>query len=233
MGLLSGLLDAVFPPLCPVCREGLIDEGLCTDCAKTVRWIRKPFCSVCGIPFSTGTDTHRCAGCIKKRQPFEMARSAIYYQGAGLRAIRRFKYRYDMTVVESLRRFVIHGFGLFGTDCFDLIVPVPLHPRRLRERGFNQALLIARILERHSGIRVEPRVLRRIKHTSPQVALEEKERLANVKDAFRVEDERLVRNRRVLLVDDVMTTGATIRECARTLKMAGATVYALTVARVI
>ncbi len=233
MGVVHRLFELMFPPLCPVCREGLADDGLCAECVKTIRWIERPFCPVCGIPFSAGTDQHRCAECIKKRQPFERARSAIYYEGAGLKAIRRFKYRYDMTVEDSLRRFITYGLALLDTEGFDLMVPVPLHPKRLRERGFNQALLIARMLSGHTGIRVEPQALRRVKYTSPQVALEEKERLVNVRDAFMVEDEGLVRNKKVLLVDDVMTTGATIRECAGTLKRAGARVYALTVARVV
>ncbi len=233
MSVLSRLVEVLFPPLCPVCREGLSDEGMCAGCMETVRWIERPFCTVCGIPFSAGTGEHRCAECIKRSQPFERARSAVYYQGAGLKAIRKFKYRYDMTVEPTLERFVTHGFELLDVAHLDLMVPVPLHTRRLKERGFNQALLIARILSKHTGIAVDWRSLRRISYTGPQVALEEKERLVNVRNAFRVEEEGLFRNKKVLLVDDVMTTGATIKECARTLKRAGAQVYALTVARVV
>jgi ComF family protein len=119
-----------------------------------------------------------------------------------------------------------------GIKGFDVVIPVPLHKQRLKERGFNQSLLLAREVARVFGLEVDYRSLKRIRPTRPQVDLKPDERKKNVKGAFDVKSPERVRGRRVLLVDDVFTTGATVSECARVLKKAGAEVYVLTLARV-
>lgn len=146
-------------------------------------------------------------------------------------AIQRFKYHGDIKLAAPLGRFweKIDFEDLF----FEAIIPVPLHPNRLRERGFNQALLLGKILGRTINKKVFPRALRRIRNTIPQVQLDHGEREKNVRGAFVVREPQKILDKRLLLVDDVFTTGATVNECARVLKKSGAKeVFVLTLARV-
>jgi ComF family protein len=146
-------------------------------------------------------------------------------------AIQRFKYHGDIKLAAPLGRFweKIDFEDLF----FEAIVPVPLHPTRLRERGFNQALLLGRILGKIHDKRVLVTPLKRIRNTLPQVQLDHGERAKNVREAFAVMDPKKIKDRHLLLVDDVFTTGATVNECAKVLKKSGAkTVSVLTLARV-
>ena len=222
------------PSLCGVCRQQVVDDGwLCEGCSSQLCWIEEPFCSVCGIPLN-GALTYRCASCIKQVPPYDRAVSAIYYKGSGLKAIRRFKYGCDMSLESVIEGFVRGGIGWLGHEPFDVVVPVPLHPIRLRQRGFNQSALIARMV---AGLLDRPLALwalERTRHSTPQVLLEKKARALNVKAAFRAGQPQRVEKKRVLLVDDVMTTGATVKECASELKRAGAErVVVFTVARVV
>jgi len=235
--VLCSLLDIIFPPVCPLCEEGLMDGILCADCRGGIlsKKIRGPICAVCGIPFiayGDVTEPHRgrlCGRCITEKTPFKEARSAFAYEGPVLDAIHRFKYGGRVALAGYLGRLASEAAEF--PDRMDVVVPVPLHKKRLQKRGFNQSLLIAREVAKRLNTEVDYMNLKRARETYPQINLRIKEREANIKGAFAVRDGKAFRDKKVLLVDDVFTTGATIRECAKMLKGAGAEVYVLTIAR--
>jgi ComF family protein len=184
-------------------------------------------CVVCGIPFQTsGGGDHRCGRCLQHPPHYRRARACAVYEtnasttGPLPALIQRYKYNREVSLAAALGRLLWEQTPLPLQD-YDLIVPVPLHTQRLRWRGFNQALLLARRLAGSADVAVEPFALRRTRPTRPQVELDESERKHNVRHAFGVTQPARLRRRRILLIDDVMTTGATVDECARELLDAG------------
>lgn len=232
--MLAELLDIFFPPVCPLC-EGSIAEGLfCEACAGGLssQKILGPKCVVCGTPFvSASSPDHICGVCQTQKMPFISSRSALAYNGAVVDAVHSFKYCGKVILGRPLGRLLAGTINLPLAP--QAVIPVPLHKKRLRERGFNQALLLAREVARHLGARVDYTNLKRLKNTAQQVQLKTEERRENVKGAFILERPGEVEGRTVLLIDDVYTTGATIMECAKVLKKAGASVHAITLARTV
>ena len=232
---LRALCDMVLPPRCPAC--GVITDGdgrFCADCFGGLDFIGAPQCDGCGVPFAydRGADA-LCGACLAEPPAWRRARAALAYQGPARTALLRYKFGdrehlAGMMVPQMVRA----GAGLLGPEV--LLVPVPLHRWRLWGRGFNQAALLARGLARagHGVLLVDGLV--RVRATRPSVGLDRAGRLKNVKGAFRVRDRALVDGRRVVLVDDVLTTGATALACAKALTRAGAaSVDVLTWARVV
>jgi len=183
-------------------------------------------CPHCGLPFAGVGIDHLCDRCRRRPPRFDQARAcALYDTGpetpSPLAAVvHQFKYNRDVTLAPLLA-------DLLAARCpygnhYDVLVPVPLHIERLRWRGFNQAVLLARRLARLWSVHLDPFLLTRIRPTPPQVGLDEGERRRNIVGAFAVRHVERIRRRRVLLVDDVYTTGATVNECARVLKRNGA-----------
>jgi ComF family protein len=191
-------------------------------------------CVICGKPFLSG-EGHICGACFKKRPPFDIARAAGVYAGSLSRAIIRFKFNGKMSLAGPLGKLMAETLlKEFDVKEIDSIIPVPLHRRRLRWRGFNQSLLLARQISDQTGLWVDADTLKRIRHTTPQTRLPLKERAENVRGAFNVSRESYVKDRAILLVDDVFTSGSTILECSRALKSAGASrVMALTAAKAV
>jgi len=207
-----------------------------------MRLISHPLCTVCGRPFfdAAGED-HLCGACLTRRPHFLQARAWACYPGGDdenhpLReVVQRFKYGRKVSLGKPLGRLMASGCSQFfpGTS-FDLVIPVPLHPKRLRWRGFNQAVILAREVGRLWDLRVDPFILSRPKETPPQTQLPEDERRRNVRAAFVVNPHKSIKGKRLLLVDDVYTSGATVNECSRTLLRAGAKeVQVLTLARTV
>jgi ComF family protein len=225
--LFSSFLDLIFPPRCTFC-DSFSRDPICSKCKDSVRFISPPFCNICGIPFrSEAVSNHTCGECMKKRRYFSWARGVLVYNDVSANAIQRFKYGRDTTYSKALGSIISSYPDLEG---FDVIIPVPLHVRRLRERGFNQSLLLAKEVGKRCRIPVDPFALKRIRWTEPQVNLSGKDRKINVKGAFKVHGD--LKGKRVLLVDDVYTTGATVGECSKVLKKSGAKdVCILTLAR--
>jgi len=180
-------------------------------------------------------EVHLCSRCLRGRWHFEVHRSCGLYEGALKEAIHRFKYLHEFPLLRVFGDLLYPTLQTLSRDYpVDLIVPVPLHIQRLRERGFNQALLLARELSKRTGIPYPERALKKIKNTPFQTTLKGKERRKNVKGAFHVDKNEEIEGKSILLVDDVYTTGATVNECARTLLDGGAkSVAVLTVARAI
>jgi len=230
---ITAALDLVFPPLCPVC-DRLLGAGrrdpLCGVCWAGLERIAPPWCRCCGVPL--GIDG-LCGACRSRRPRFAYARAALRYGDLAREAIHAFKFGGRRTLADPLGD-LLAGLGLSALPgaAPDVLVPVPLHPRRARERGYNQALLLARRLERAWGVPVAADALRRAVATQPQADLDAAARRRNVRNAFAVRYPGLVAGRHVVLVDDVLTTGATAGECAMSLSRAGAaTVGVVTVAR--
>lgn len=231
------IADTLFPPLCHHCRLPVSgDDGvhLCPACREKIVPIASPLCACCGLPFLTGEGIdHRCGACLLSPPPFARARGAVLFAGPVRELIHRFKYEKRIQLRRPLGMLVASHLGEYAAACAaDLLLPVPLHRRRLQERGFNQALLLADFLSRSWDIPLSRNNLRRLRWTEPQITLTAAERAANVRGAFSVHDPAEVRGKRVLLVDDVYTTGSTVSECARVLMKEGAAaVYVITVAR--
>ena len=232
------LLNLIFPPVCPICKTPLGGKGknsiICPACHKAIRPVRPPYCPCCGLPYHSGDEKgHLCAPCLKERRYFEVHRTCALYEGALKEAIHRFKYGGVFPLVSVFGDLLHPAFQNLTRDYpVDVLVPVPLHIRKLRERGFNQALLLARELSKRTGIPYAERALKKIKDTPFQITLKKHERRKNLTRAFQVKDREAIKGKAVMLVDDVYTTGTTVNECSRALHMAGADrVAVLTVAR--
>ena len=241
MKFLSQVIDIIYPPRCHICNRFLSAAEryhssiqLCNSCLTNLIPITHPMCTVCGLPFQTSTGSdHLCENCLRKLPWYDFLRSPYLYSGPLMESIQRFKYNMETHLTSSLG----HLLSSFAKESIPdredyVIVPVPLHRRRLRERGFNQSLLLARILASELGNQLDYLSLIRNRYTQAQTGLKKKERRKNVKDAFSVIQPSAIKDKEILLVDDVFTTGYTLNECARTLKKAGAaTVICLTMAR--
>lgn len=197
--------------------------------------LSRPWCPCCGLPFASTaallhSPTHLCAACRDREPLFDSARSAVAYDGVAASAIHLMKYQRRRLLAKPLGALLLPLLEELGP--VDGVVPVPLHVQRLREREFNQALALAQVVCRSTGRPLWWNRLERTRPTQAQVGLDAAERRRNVRQAFLVRKADTVEGRRILLIDDVMTTGSTVHECARVLKRAGAeSVQVLTVAR--
>ncbi len=236
MSFWGSLLDLVYPRVCVACGapDPLEERHLCWDCLSRCAFIQPPFCSRCGDPVPGRVDRgYRCRWCSQHAIHFEQARSAARYDGPAGEAVRALKYRGATWVARDLAGWLFAAASAhYPGVAFDAVCHVPLYPARRRRRQYNQAELLARPLARLLGVPAAPRGLRRVRPTPTQTRLTASARAANVRGAFKVRAGPWWTDRRLLLVDDVMTTGATVNECARALRAAGAgQVYVLTVAR--
>lgn len=235
-------LDLLFPPFCPLCHLRLGErrrDPLCGSCWEGLERLLPPYCRSCGRPFprferAGPPEGSPCEACRRRRPRFSYARAVTLYGERVREALHVLKFRGRTTMAQPLGDLLAEaGSSMVPVKDVDCLVPVPLHPSREAERGFNQSVLLARRVGRRWGIPIEAKVLRRQRSTRPQTDLDADERRANVKGAFELRRPDAVEGRHVLLVDDVLTTGATAAECARVLLNGGAaTVGVLTVARV-
>jgi competence protein ComFC len=220
-------LGFLYPEICQLCgteRAGVRDGFVCASCREQVHFIRPPFCSRCGLPFTGDLTTpFECTNCREMDLPFRSARSAVVARGGVLEAIHRFKYQRHLWFELFLGGLFLHEAvpALRGQN-WDLIVPVPLHPLKQREREFNQAERFAAQLSAALELPMNGRLLRRVVPTATQTRLTRQQRAANMRGAFAVRPGLRLDGERVILVDDVFTTGATTGVCARVLLAAGA-----------
>ena len=234
--LFTALLDLILPPTCHICRSFIPDAGtlhICPTCRDQLPLVTSPLCPLCGIPFIGIGNNHRCGRCLSTPPHFDAARAHFLYEGPIRDLIHSFKYNHLTHLRSPLALMTLEGVHAFLTaQDIHLIVPVPLHRSRLRQRGFNQAVLLGRVIARDLSLPMVPDALIRTRQTEPQMQLSAAERRVNVQGAFSVKKTECVAGKGVLLLDDVMTTGSTMNECAKELKKAGATtVIAVTVAR--
>lgn len=230
-------LGLVYPGICQLChrhRATVRDGFVCPACWTHVRFIRPPFCDRCGLPFAGDLTTKfECTNCRELELHFSSARSAVVAKSVVLEAIHRFKYSRALWFENFLADLLVREAApVLREQKWDFIVPVPLHPLKLREREFNQAARLAAPLARATKIPLAEKILRRVHPTATQTLLTREQRAANMKNAFAVRPGAKLAGRRCVIVDDVFTTGATTSACARALRGAGAAdVCVWTVAR--
>ena len=231
----GAVLDLVYPPHCAIClNKTYAGEHLCAACRKAAPVIRAPFCDTCSEPFSGQIDgPFLCPNCRDRHFRFTCAVARYRSRGAVRELIHRFKYNGKVHVQNVLIDWLAETLGdprLQAPPC-DRVVPVPLHSTRERERGFNQARLLAEGLAQRSGIPLAD-CIKRTRYTTTQTIFDREARRENLRGAFQMRQSADVRNLHLLLIDDVLTTGSTVDECARVLMDAGAaSVRVATVAR--
>ena len=232
---LRAIASLFYPSLCAACSSAVNDSRyLCTACSERAPRIVPPFCATCSEPFQGAiTEAFACANCAHRTLHFESAVSAFRSRGVVRKIVHEFKYGKQAHLKHPVAEWLVEALvdpRLEGRR-FDALVPVPLHPTRQRERGFNQAQLLSELLSIRSDIPMRT-VLQRVRYTTTQTAFDRTERMENLRDAFRLRKNADVRGLRVLLIDDILTTGSTLSECARVLKAGGAlSVHAATAAR--
>lgn len=243
-GFTQAALDLIFPALCPLCQTPLgadRRDPLCGSCWSAITRLGRPRCHRCGAapPLAPTFDdlsepalpAPPCAVCAADPPPYDYARSAALFEGALREALHAFKFSGKRALARPLGDLAAEHCAATLAEAIEAVVPVPLARERERERGFNQAELLAQRVARRLGVPLRPRWLWRVRPTRPQSDLAASERRANVRGAFRASSR--VSGCHVLVVDDVLTTGATLGECARALRDGGARrVGVLTVARV-
>lgn len=231
----KAVLDAIFPPQCMACRTTVAEPGFCAACWSAVTFLDGPCCQCCGLPFPVALEGENlCAACLAKPPAFDTCRAILAYDDNSKASILALKHADRLDLVPGFARWLARaGNAVLAKS--DLIVPVPLHGLRLWQRRYNQAAELARRLGRDRDIPVDPFVLVRSRSTPSQGSqASAKARRRNVQRAFQVPDPARVAGRRILLLDDVVTTGATVDACARALKRAGAQgVSVLALARVV
>lgn len=238
--------DIIFPPSCLGCRNPLPASRLplfCVPCREQLKWLKAPLCPGCGRPWPAGSGVdHWCGPCRQKPPFYNRARAAVIYQDPVAAAIQTCKYQADLAALASLASLArcspaldlgaAQSIAIRAAE-YDYILPVPLHLERLRQRGFNQALLLARAFFPGQKKKIRFDLLARQRMTRPQAGMSGHQRRLNLKGAFEVLKPEKIRRRSLLLVDDVLTTGTTVNECARILRLAGAAgVDVFTLARV-
>ncbi len=229
------VLDLVLPPRCPGCRQIVaVNRSFCATCWPQLVFLTAPLCACCGAPFDHDRGPGSlCGPCLADPPRFAVARAAFAYDGPARKVLLGFKHSDRQHLAGMMAPHMVRAAaGLIGAD--SLIVPVPLHWTRLWSRGFNQAALLARAVARQAGATLAVDALIRSRRTQTSKGMGRTARAANVRAAFRVRDKTRVKGRDIVLVDDVLTTGATADACARHLRRAGAkSVHVLTFARVV
>ena len=230
-------LSLLFPEICQFCRAcsaGVAEGFVCAACRKRFRFVEHPFCDICGSPFEgEGLSAFRCGNCDRAKYTFQAARSAVVVNEFSLEVIHHYKY-YGMVWLDDLLADLLwKQLGALELRMgWDFVVPVPLHSTRLREREFNQAEKIGQKIAERLDVPLAANALKRIAPTVSQTTLPRRERIENVRGAFAAGKRAQLRDKRVMVVDDVFTTGATTDACARVLKGMGASeIWVWTVAR--
>ena len=235
--ILQKIIEIFLPPRCIKCGAILAQDGLCAECYNELNFISAPYCHKCGHPFEAQNTGKKmlCATCSKKKKtPFRYNRSALCYDEASKNLILALKFMDKTENAKVLAKWL----NIAGKDIWqegvDILVPIPLHYTRLVKRKYNQSALLAKELSKLCHVPVDYTSVIKHKATKPQVAFSGKERIQNVKGVFSVKHQDKIKGKRVVLIDDVMTTGSTLTECALAINAAGVkSVDTLTVARVI
>ena len=232
--ILKHLLDFLLPPTCPVCYARVAENGLCPKCFSALEFIGTQKCSVCGQPLDAIVPGMAvCGKCLKDPPHFHQAEAVFKYNDVIKRLILPFKHTDHIELTELFVKWMTaNSKALIEQN--DILIPVPLHWRRLLKRKYNQSASMAQRLAKRYGTEYAPLVLVRKKATKSQGHLSPKERKKNVTGVFGVKRPERIQGKAVLLIDDVFTTGATTNECAKVLLKAGAkSVDVLTIARVV
>lgn len=227
--MLNTFLNILFPETCPLCSNPSLDHRtapICPECWQSIEPYTGPKCLRCGKPLVSEAAT-TCGECLKDEPAFESAACYGLYEGALRKAINLLKYHNVKRLSRPLSDILLQ----MKVPDVDAVLPVPLYETRLRKREFNQSALIAKYMAEGLGSKLILDSLVKIRDTKAQVGLNSKERRKNMRNAFGIKNRELIEGKQILLIDDVATTGATIRECSRVLKKAGAgSVHVITLA---
>ena len=220
-------LGLFYPEVCAICQDepATAEAGFVgAKCRQLVQYVRPPFCKRCGLPFEGDlTTSFECNNCRDMEFDFSSARAAVVAKAVVLEAIHHFKYSRALWFENFLAGLLLgEAVPVLRGQNWSFIVPVPLHPLKQREREFNQAELLAAQLSRAARVPLNTKLLRRVKATATQTLLRRDQRAVNMRDAFDVRDGVKLNGEKVIIVDDVFTTGATTNDCARALRAAGA-----------
>ncbi len=224
---LKAAMAFIYPESCQLCEVERASAGdcfVCADCRSKVRFVEPPFCQRCGLPYEGAiTTAFKCANCSDSELHFRFARSAVIARGPTREIIHRYKYNRALWFEPFLADVLIQQARReLELEHWDWIVPIPLHPTKEREREFNQAERLSVRLARATGIAMNKDLLRRVVSTRTQTLLSRQEREANVSRAFAMYRNLRLKGEKIVLIDDVFTTGATSSACARVLRVAGA-----------
>src|SRR5579863_5619997 len=229
-------LDIALPTMCVACREPVDGEGVCAECWSKLSFIAPPYCPRLGIPFVYDPGPELLSmEAIANPPAYQRARAAVRYDDVARTLVHALKYQDRTDLAPAMGRWMARAGRELLRDA-DALIPVPLHWRRSWRRRYNQSGALARIIERQSGVKVLSEALRRVRPTQQQIGLSRAQRATNVQGAFKVEKARQseISGRRVILIDDVLTSGATVDACARALLRAkAAAVDVLVFARVV
>jgi len=233
----NGLGDLLYPPNCLICKmhisDGLPKGNLCASCLSSIQFNYPPFCLKCSRHLSKAKSAPKCQSCRKTQSHFDFAWGACFYNDPLKGLIHKFKYSQKTGVHKQLSILMMSFIHTYHLDIqqFSIIVPIPLSSTRLRERGFNQSELLAAQIARKTNIDMNSNSLVRIHNTKIQAFLSQKERWTNIQGAFKIKHSAPFKDQSVLIIDDLLTTGATASEAAKMIKLAGAkTVGILTLA---
>jgi len=229
--IINSFLDIIFPARCIACKK-LSRDQICDNCMKEIKLINEPICKICGKPHDKHFQGNYCHDCYLRKTPYDLARSVTIYEGIIKEALHKYKFENKHSLSDifgrTLNAYLDHQKDM-DISKIDMIIPVPLSRGKEKEREYNQAQLLAEEISKHTGIELDNSILKRKRETTPQFELSREERLNNLKDAFEADP---VKNKVILLIDDIYTTGTTIAESSKALKSAGAAkVFVLTLAR--
>ncbi|HAJ57134.1 MAG TPA: amidophosphoribosyltransferase [Candidatus Omnitrophica bacterium] len=230
--LFSAFINILFPKACHICSKDLkdkttaFDDHICASCAGQMKQMPVACCALCANKLTEEDELKslKCRACAEDPPAYEVLLSCYTYEGATKELIHRFKYSNRPYLAGSINRLMQKALTATGSSLVknaDAVVPVPLHPARQREREFNQSELLAKEICASYGRAFAP-ALKRVRNTRPQVSLKKDNRLENLSQAFVAADPGMVKDRRILLVDDVVTTASTVNEASRALKASGA-----------
>ncbi len=224
--IIPGLIDLIFPLNCALCGRfdpATKEQPLCRNCLEQIPYTHPPFCLKCGRNIRTYSEQGLCPDCILQPPGFDGAWAFTRYEPPMTNLIRTFKFHNKTSLRKTfthIARSFIERYSL--KLAADMLIPIPVHPVRLRERGYNQSELLAHGLAELTGIPLETHILKKHRLIPRQSDLKRKERWTNIQGAFRIENSSLIKNRHIFLVDDLLTTGATASVAANALKQAGA-----------
>jgi ComF family protein len=222
--LFRAALDIALPPLCAACREPVETSGLCAACWSKLSFITRPYCERLGIPFQYDPGPGVLSmEAIAAPPAYNRARAAVRFDEISRALVHALKYGDRLDLAPMMGRWISHAGSALLAEA-DALVPVPLHWRRQWARRFNQSAMLAASVSAQSGVPVATEALKRVKATAQQVGLSRAERASNIQGAFKVPESgrAAVAGRRLVLIDDVLTSGATVDGCARALNRAGA-----------
>jgi ComF family protein len=241
--ILQKFLNFIYPPLCVFCKKLIEDENafLCVECWSKLKFIQEPCCNICSTPLKYKiSENDICASCIKQIPLYNKAKAVFVYNDAIAKLIYKFKYYDNTHLSDFFAKIMVKRAGDI-LNKIDIIIPTPLHKKRLEIRKYNQSGLLATKISKLSKKQCVVDLLQRKKHVAPQVKLKGERRITNLKSVFQINPKYVDKkknlcytNKSYLLIDDVMTTGTTINECVKILLRKGAkSVYALTIAKTV